>query len=78
MLWDTFSYFLIKAEFRSPLGRNREGMWVPTRSYSIEKLSYGSVSISCTRDFRSDPGKRVCFAQKSEQQISWNPENHSP
>lgn len=29
-LWDIFLYFLIKVKFRSLLGRNRDGMCVPT------------------------------------------------
>lgn len=43
-------------------------------SHCIE-VSHDSVSISCTRGSRFDPGKGLCFAQPSEQQISWNPES---
>lgn len=30
--WDVFSYLLRKKELRSPLGRSRDGIWVPSLS----------------------------------------------
>lgn len=41
-VWDIFSEFLQKREFRSHLGKSRDGMW-------IEKLAHSSGSLSCTR-----------------------------
>lgn len=73
MLWDIFSYFKIKVEFRSPLGRNRDGMWVPSLLRSSPMAQSASPALGLP-----DPGKRMCFAQPNEQQINWNLESHSP
>lgn len=47
-LWDIFSYFLIEVKLRSPLGRNRDGMCVPSllrRSHMAQHLLHKGFQV---------------------------------